>query len=69
MEEAGGEEEDASEVTSEFEVTEEAGGEEIEEEDGAAALRKVAIADGPAGNAEREESEAADTGYSVSARV
>jgi hypothetical protein len=69
VEEAGGEEEDASEVTSEFEVTEEAGGEEIEEVDGATALREVAVADGPAGSAKAKESEAADAGYGVSARV
>jgi hypothetical protein len=69
VEDAGGEEEDAGEVTFEFEVAEEAGGEEIEEEDGAAALREVAVADGPAGNAEGEESEAADAGYCVSAGV
>jgi hypothetical protein len=69
VEEAGGEKEDAGEVPFDFEVAEEAGGEEIEEEDGAAALREVAVADGPAGGAEGEESESADAGYGVSAGV
>jgi hypothetical protein len=69
VEDAGGEQEDAGEVTFEFEVAEEAGSEEIEDEDGAAALREVAFADRPAGSTEGEESEAADAGYCVSAGV
>jgi len=69
VKDAGGEEEDAREVTFEFEVAEEAGCKEIEEEDGATALREVVVTDGPAGGAEGEESESTDAGYGVSAGV